>query len=259
MRISELLSKTAQTWPEVPYMYYEDDVISYRETDELVGELAEKLSAYGDYKGRFILLSSSNCPQFVIAYHAVLRLGGKVLPVNPRLAKEELEYIIKDACVPFSICLEGKGGAIAGEEIAKISFGKYSVVLKKTPAELTAQKPFFPEDLSKVAVCIYTSGTTGHPKGALLTDEQLLANARMCHKGLDARSEGEVMVTVLPLFHAYAGTACLLMTLSCHSTMLIIENFQPLKVLEEMKKRNATIFLGVPAMYAVLANVEAPP
>ncbi len=259
MRISELLNKTAQAWPEVPYMYYEDDVISYRETDELVGELAEKLSAYGDYKGRFILLSSSNCPQFVIAYHAVLRLGGKVLPVNPRLAKEELEYIIKDACVPFSICLEGKGGAISGEEVAKIDFGKYSVVLKKTPPELTARKPFFPVDLSKIAVCIYTSGTTGHPKGALLTDEQLLANARMCHKGLDARIEGEVMVTVLPLFHAYAGTACLLMTLSCHSTMLIVENFQPLKVLEEMKKHSATIFLGVPAMYAVLSNVEAPP
>ncbi|MBO7542484.1 AMP-binding protein, partial [bacterium] len=167
--------------------------------------------------------------------------------------------IIKDACVPFSICLEGKGGAIAGEEVAKIDFGKYSVVLKKTPEKLITKKPFFPEDLSKVAVCIYTSGTTGHPKGALLTDEQLLANARMCHKGLDARTEGEVMVTVLPLFHAYAGTACLLMTLSCHSTMLIIENFQPLKVLEEMQKHNATIFLGVPAMYAVLANVEAPP
>jgi len=259
MRISELLIKTAQTWPDVPYMYFGDDAISYKETDALVAELAGKLSAYGDFKDRFVLLSVSNCPQFVIAYHAVLRLGAKVLPVNPRLAKEELEYIIKDACVPFSLCQEGRGGALAGEELGTLSFGKYSLVLKKTPPELTAQKPFFPEDLSEVAVCIYTSGTTGHPKGALLTDAQLLANAKMCHKGLDARDEGEVMVTVLPLFHAYAGTACLLMTLSCHSTMLVIENFQPLKVLEEMKRRKATIFLGVPAMYAVLANVEDPP
>ena len=258
-KIADLLSITAANWPDTPYMYFGDDTITYKETDELVAELCGKLSALGDLKGRFILLALPNCPAFVIAYHAILRLGAKVLPVNYRLAKEELEYIMHDACVPLSIYPAGKGEAIVGEALDPLTFGKYSVGVKKTPADLIQKKPFFPADLSPVAVCIYTSGTTGHPKGALLTDDQLLANARMCHKGLDCHETGEVMVTVLPLFHAYAGTACLLMTLSCHSTMLIIENFQPLKVLEEMQKREATVFLGVPAMYGVLANVENPP
>ena len=258
-KIADLLSITAANWPLTPYMFFGEDTITYKETDELVSELSAELSSLGDLKGRFILLALPNCPAFVIAYHAILRLGAKVLPVNYRLAKEELEYIMQDACVPLSIYPAGKGEAITGEALAPLTFGKYSVGVKKTPAELIQKKPFFPADLSPVAVCIYTSGTTGHPKGALLTDDQLLANARMCHKGLDCHETGEVMVTVLPLFHAYAGTACLLMTLSCHSTMLIIENFQPLKVLEEMQKREATVFLGVPAMYGVLANVENPP
>ena len=258
-KIAALLQETAEKWPATPYMYFGEDTVTYKETFAMVCELADKLKEFGDLRGRFVLLSLPNCPAFVIAYHAILRLGAKVLPVNHRLAREELEYIIKDACVPLSIHAEGKGEAINGTEAGTISFGKYSVGVKKTDPSLLSKAPFFPPDLSEVAVCIYTSGTTGHPKGALLTDAQLLANARMCHKGLDCHETGEVMVTVLPLFHAYAGTACLLMTLSCHSTMLIIENFQPLKVLEEMQKREATVFLGVPAMYGVLANVEDPP
>lgn len=258
-KIAALLKETAEKWPDTPYMFFGDDTVTYKETDEMVSELCSQFEKFGDLKGRFILLALPNCPAFVIAYHAILRLGAKVLPVNHRLAREELEYIIRDACVPLSVHAAGKGEAINGADAGTLTFGKYSVGVKKTDPALLNRPPFFPAELSEVAVCIYTSGTTGHPKGALLTDAQLLANAEMCHKGLDCHETGEVMVTVLPLFHAYAGTACLLMTLLCHSTMLIIEAFQPAKVLEEMKRRGATVFLGVPAMYAVLSGVEEPP
>ena len=257
--IPELLRETAAKWPNVPYMFFEDSEITFAETDALAEDLAQQLKALGDFRNRFILLSCPNTPAYVIAYHAILRLGAKVMPVNPRLAKEELNYILSDACAPLALCLPGKGSAISGDDVAELHFGNFTLCAKKISEELLSRPVFFPEDLSEVALCIYTSGTTGHPKGALLTHEQLLNNARMCHHGLDCHEEGEVIVTVLPLFHAYAGSACLLMSLACHSTMLIIENFQPLKVLEEMQRRQATVFLGVPAMYGVLASVENPP
>ena len=241
-----------------PFLHWGEQTLSYADCDALVTRATDVLATL-PIPGRFIGLIAPNRPAFIIGFLAILRAGGRVVPINPRLGPDELRFIAADAHIPLILhtpdlpvpwfasthdVLQGEGVALAATDI---------------PGDEQGQPPSFPGDLAHVAVCIYTSGTTGRPKGALLTHTALLHNVRMCADGLGTRVGEECLVTVLPLFHAFAISACFLHAMCAHSRLLLVEHFQPVEVLRMMERHAATVFLGVPAMYAVLAQIDTAP
>jgi long-chain acyl-CoA synthetase len=98
---------------------------------------------------------------------------------------------------------------------------------------------------------LYTSGTTGKQKAAMLTHKNLVVNSEQCYVALQARPD-DVYMCVLPMFHVFAFTACILMPLYSGATVSILESFQPKEVIETLLKDEITIFMGVPSMYVVL-------
>ena len=257
--IDALFSDRVEQHPDKALFHYNDSTYTFRECDRLVQLTADALQSFGLVRKRFVGLVSTNRPEFVVAYLAILRAGGIVVPINPRLGRDELEYILSDACVPLVLHPSGLSLQIEGTDQPLIGDGCIDMSVMVVDRHLLSTAPFFPENLDDVAVCIYTSGTTGRAKGALLTHRALMHNARMCSDGLGSRPREECFVTVLPLFHAFAASACMLHALWCSARMLLIEQFNPADLLRRMAQHDATVFMGVPAMYAVLAQMQDVP
>jgi len=252
--IDDLFKDCVANHGETPFIHFGGETHTYRNCEELVNATVQRLP---NAENKFIGLISSNRPEFVIGYLAILRAGGKVVPVNPKLGKEEIEYIVKDANVEFilhfgKITLDLPFEALISDSSCNLNITIISDNYSGAPIT-------FPEKVDDVAVCIYTSGTTGRPKGALLTHSAVIQNAKICYEGLACSLENECFVTVLPLYHAYAASACFIQAMWAKSKMLIIEAFNPGEVLRQMREHKATAFLGVPAMYAVLAKHKEVP
>lgn len=261
-RIDDILATHARTIPDSIFLHFLDQSYSFSDVNASVDAYAEALRAF-PCQGRFIGVIAGNTPAFVYAYLAVLRAGGIVVPLNPRLGPEEVAYMLADAHMPLCLCADGCTAVVpqscTDADAQTHTHGGTSLHFVPIARSAQGTPPTFPACLDECAVCIYTSGTTGRPKGALLTHTALLANARMCAAGLHAKDSNECLVTVLPLFHAFAASACLLQALYSGVSILLIPEFKPVEVLTQMARYNATVFLGVPAMYAVLAQIEAPP
>jgi long-chain acyl-CoA synthetase len=103
------------------------------------------------------------------------------------------------------------------------------------------------------AVIVYTSGTTGRPKGAQLTHLQLYMNADIPGRLFDVQPD-DVVVTVLPLFHVFGLSSILDVCVRFGCTMSLIPRFTPAAVLAAVQRDRATIFEGVPTMFADLLS-----
>ncbi|HHY94441.1 MAG TPA: long-chain fatty acid--CoA ligase [Firmicutes bacterium] len=103
---------------------------------------------------------------------------------------------------------------------------------------------------------LYTSGTTGKPKGAVLSHKNLLANVRQMDDASDLGSDDNFL-SVLPMFHSFGWTVCVLFALYMGSTITILDGFRPKETLRTLMEEGVTVFCGVPAMFAVLAHGTA--
>lgn len=113
------------------------------------------------------------------------------------------------------------------------------------PVETVATAP---ED---TAVILYTSGTTGRPKGAELTHRNMVMNALIADR-LFTRADDEVMLTALPLFHAFGQSAVMNMGLLRGATLVLQPRFDAEEALRLMRREGVTFFAGVPTMYWAL-------
>ncbi len=261
MNLVQMLTDSVERYSDSRAIVFEGKEFSYCELNSEVEKLAERLIRFGTGKGNRIGVLLGNSPEFIISYFAILKAGASVVPLNPML-KEELKYILDDSQTRF-IITSSKFAEVPEKLVDKLPNLEKTIVLdmdRKKMEEKGAGKAdmpaagISPED---VACIIYTSGTTGKPKGAMLTHNNLLSNVTSIRKAFKTTS-GEVTLCVLPLFHAFAATVCMLFPLSSGSTIVIVDRFTPLGVLKEISENKVTMFAGVPPMYAVLANTAMP-
>ena len=104
----------------------------------------------------------------------------------------------------------------------------------------------------QAAVLLYTSGTTGRPKTVALSESNILSNIQGCCDGTGF-DDRQVMLAILPLFHAYGLTVTLLLPLITGSTAVIAERFAPRTVLSLIEQHGVTCIVAVPSQYRVLA------
>jgi long-chain acyl-CoA synthetase len=104
----------------------------------------------------------------------------------------------------------------------------------------------------EAAVLLYTSGTTGRPKAVALSEQNIISNAEGCREatGFDDR---QVMLAILPLFHAYGLTVTNLLPLMTGSTVVVLERFVPRTVLNAIELHRVTTLVAVPSQYRLLA------
>lgn len=230
--------------------------VSYGQLDKTVAGYAGYFRKLGLKTGERVILSCVNSPEFIYSYFGVVRNGGIIVPINLLLTMEEIAYLIKDSEAKFMIIhpLILQKAKITKDTIHN-ALGINVIVLddelkNSISGEETDEFEAF-SDENAISTFLYTSGTTGKQKAAMLSHKNLVFNSEQCRLGLKGVSADNYMC-VLPMFHVFAFTACVLMPLWSGASVTILESFQPKEVVESLLKDEITVFMGVPAMYVVL-------
>ena len=259
---------------------------SYTELGDQIARAAEGLRRLGVQSGDRVAIVLPNCPQHVVAFYAVLRLGAVVVEHNPLYTERELRHLFEDHAARVAICWDAAAAklqAIPGdarpERIVAVNLLRAFPTVKRLalnlpvkklratrdrltrPApgamaweQLLASSPLpnsHPRpDVHDLAVIQYTSGTTGVPKGAMLSHFNLFANARQGEAWMyGAQYRKEVFYAVLPLFHAFGMTLFLTYGVLKQARIVLFPAFDVDLVLDAARKSPPTVYCAVPPIY----------
>ena len=261
--LAVILSESARRTPDYPVAVFDGGQLTYRQLDQASDRVAASLAAAGIKPGERIALQLPNIPQFLISYFGILKAGAVVVPLNVLLRAPEIAYHLEDSGALVLITWEGVlAEAVKGAEVAGIgaifAVGHAAGAAGAMPFEqlLDGTAPPLPMVMRQptdTAVIVYTSGTTGQPKGAELTHIQLYMNADIPGRLFDVQPDN-VVITVLPLFHVFGLSSILDVCVRFGCTMSLIPRFTPAAVLAAVQRDRATIFEGVPTMFADLLS-----
>jgi fatty-acyl-CoA synthase len=209
--------------------------VSYAQFKASVDRLAGWLQQQKVAKGDRVVIDLQNCPQFAIAYYAILRADAVVVPVNPMNRTEELRHIVQDSGARLAIVGQENWCSMAGipaDVLPNILVAAYSDYLDEGSQQSVPEfirEPRRAFDDSRVtlwtdalrvdlhptpstagpddhAAIIYTSGTTGAPKGALHTHRSAMATVVSGMQWFNTHPD-DVILAVLPFFHV-TGMQC---------------------------------------------------
>lgn len=284
------LEDAARKHPTSPCTIFKGAVTTYKEMNDLTDRLAAGLVEYGIKKGDRVGLFMPNTPQFVIAYFAVLKIGGVVVATNPLYSPREIEHQINDAGVEVMLVMSNFYNTIKQIQpktkirtlivsnlkealppvlaflftLTKEKKGGFRVHLEDGDVwmqELISRHK--PEDRPKVevgpedvALFQYSGGTTGISKGAVALHRNLVANSLQIRTWMPTAIDGkEVVLMAIPLFHVYGMVAGMCFALRIAGSMVMVPNPRDLHdVLESIQKYKASIFPGVPTLYNAINN-----
>ncbi|MCA1723379.1 MAG: long-chain fatty acid--CoA ligase [Thermomicrobia bacterium] len=264
--LAELVRDVAQRDGTKPAIIFQDTEISYAALDAAIERAANGLVARGIGHGDRVGMLLPNLPQFVIAYYAVQRIGGVVVPINVLYKAEEIAYVLSDSEARALFVYEGFYPNAAEAlpnvpSVANVFFvGTGDAPPGTTPwsvltdgaAPERAPVVIAPDDLATIC---YTSGTTGRSKGAMLSHRNFLANCEQCDRlPRCTPQEDDRALVVLPLFHIYGMNVCMTGMLRIGATMLLIPRFEATQVLEQMQNHRCTVLYGAPPMFVAWVN-----
>lgn len=232
--------------------------ISYFELERDKNRMANVFQNIGVEKGDRIILLIPKSVIFVVAHLALQKIGAIAVPLNPGFKKSELAYLLKDAQAKIILSEPGKEALIReiDANITNLTIDTQKPyqdieVLQKA-SEACQSVDINPND---PALIIYTSGTTGNPKGAILTQMNLIHDARNIINIWEI-SESDVLCHALPLFHVHGLCFALHTALLAGAHVVMLDLFSPQRVIESLSQKlgplKCTVFMAVPAMYAKL-------
>jgi long-chain acyl-CoA synthetase len=252
------LVDSARLHPDRPALISDGAAFTYAELDCLTAELAGWLHDRGVRAGDAVGIMLPNVPEFAIAYYAVLRAGGIVVPMNVLLKRREVAFYLGNSGARHVFAWhEFARDAEAGADEA----GADCVIVEPgSLRSLTASGEGHAEVSARVgddtAVILYTSGTTGTPKGAELTHANLRSNTDVTVRTLLRAGPSDVVLGALPLFHAFGQTCGLNAVIASGAALALVGRFSPQTVLETIERHGVTVFEGVPTMYSMLLGYD---
>ena len=238
------LAASAAKRPTRTAIDYYGGRISYgelkRQVDAMAGFLQQRL---GVRRGDRVLLYAQNCPQFVIAYYAVVRADAVVVPVNPMNRTEELRHYVKDSDARVAIAGQDvlkELQPLGLEQVLPIVYADYlggrtdlpvpdfvrapgPSMWKDAVAANLAPGPHLagPDDL---AVMPYTSGTTGKPKGCMHTHSSVQATT-VAYLYWRGAQEDSVVLSALPMFHVTGMQAGMNAPIHTAATIVVLSRW----------------------------------
>jgi malonyl-CoA/methylmalonyl-CoA synthetase len=216
--------------------------------DRATRRVAGRLARAGLRPGDRILISATTSVELVEVHVAALRLGLVVVPANTAYREREIAHLVADAAPRAAVVDEP-------ERAGWISRTRSDVIVVGPDVDLPDGGP--PPVLDTAgpgdpALIGYTSGTTGTPKGAVLSHGNLLASSESLRLAW-RWTAGDRLVLALPLFHIHGLGVGLHGTLLAGASAVLLPRFHPDAVLDAVAAHDATLFFGVPTMYARLA------
>jgi long-chain acyl-CoA synthetase len=267
---------------------------TYARLADRVSRVAEGLRRLGVGPGDRVALVMPNCPQHVVAFYAVLRLGATVVEHNPLYTAEELHLpfidhgarvaVVWDKVVPVLEQMRLVAGLehVVAVDLTEALPWRTRLALRlpiararAARAQLTAPAPgalawsdlaatppldaTHPRPVADdVALLLYTSGTTGEPKGVPLRHRNLMAEVVQGRAWVPQLGDGaETVLLALPLFHAYGVTVGLLLGIDLAATLVLLPRPETGLLMEAIARRLPTFLPAVPPLYARIEEEAA--
>lgn len=268
----DMLKNTVNKFPEKPALIFGGRTWTYRQMDSAVERLARAFAKNGLTAGDRISIYMPNSANWVISFFAIMRLGAVVVQTNPLYVENELKAQLRDAGANGIISIPPllpRILAVKDETNLKIvaidALKAYGVQENPVIFDLNEMLADRSLDLMNLplpqiqpgttaAVLQYTGGTTGVAKGVMLTHRNLVANAMQAWEWIRGREGEERVLTVLPLFHIYALTACMNLAMFSGGVMIILPKFDIDTMLQHINDYEPTFFPGAPTMYVAVIN-----
>jgi long-chain acyl-CoA synthetase len=253
VNLASFLLAAAGTTPDSPALRG-PTAMTYRELAECVARHARGLA--GDVApGDRVAILAGNDDAFVVAYLAILTVGGVAVPLNPAAPDAELARGL--AAVEPVLVLCGPG--FDGRDLAGFDPSRRRAL--SAVADAGADRdPVAPveRDDDDVAVLLFTAGTSGAPRPAMLTHGNLHANIAQVQSHPSTRRNGDdVVLGVLPFFHVYGLNVVLGVGLASGSTIVPVAHFDPVVTARVVTDEQVTVLPAVPTIFT--SWVEAAP
>jgi len=220
---------------------------TYGELELAARRLAQHLQGLGLERGGRVAVQMENSWPCVVSIYAVWLVGGVIVVVNPQTKEDKLAYMLADS--EASVLLTDREPPASGA-LTVVRADEIDAVTAAGEVEL-APAGTIPVDLAAI---VYTSGSTGVPKGVMMTHGNLVfvteSVVRYLRLGPDER-----IFNVFPLAFTY-GLNQLLLAVRLGATLLLERSFAfPTPVLERLRAQGATVFPGVPTIFATLLGL----
>ena len=286
--LADILSLTAIERPDRPATQFLGAQMTFLDLKRQADALAASLARMGIVKGDRVAIMLPNCPQYIVATFAILRLGAVVVNINPSYTPREFLTVATDSGARLVITLDALAPLVLGmkpqtaiEQVVVTSLAEYSAAGGAPPqiagtvalAPLVASeaeprlKSGWSEGWSEalhnrirsddLAVLQYTGGTTGTPKGAMLTHGNIWANVVQTESWTNPSyvlNGNERYLVVIPYFHIYAFSVCMMVGLRIGALQIIHPKYDPEQVLISIRDFRPTYFPAVPTVFVSLLN-----
>jgi len=234
--------------------------LSYLELEQDKNRMATVFRDLGVKKGDRVILFLPKSLIFVVAHLALQKIGAIAVPLNPGFKKSELEYLFQDTRANIILSEPGKQSLIKEVDPNLINL---TVDTRKPYQDIEvfrlASEDCNPLDIEPhdPGLIIYTSGTTGKPKGAVLTQLNLIHDARNIIDIWEI-NQSDVLCHALPFFHVHGLCFALHTALLAGAHVVLLDSFSPPRLIETLGRKDGsrvcTVFMAVPAMYAKLMD-----
>ena len=300
LSVHDMFLRSATRMGGAPLADFMGRKYSYADMEMGVRKFARGLQLRGIGKGDHIGLFLPNVPHYIVAYYGAMLAGATVVNFSPLYMVDELSHQVADsgtsilvtvsaaALLPTALKVLDKselGQLIVGsvaEALPRLKGLAYRLFKRSEIATIPADNritrfrdviandgkvvpvPCDPE--RDIAQLQYTGGTTGQPKGAMLTHQNISANARQINL-IDPHSRAnqpaapaeDRILGVLPFFHVFANATVLNRTIDNGGKIVMLPRFEATAALKAVNRTKVTAMPGVPTMYqALLDNAELP-
>ena len=291
--LSAFLERSARDHGDATAVIFLNCRLTYRQLQDEVDRFATALAGLGVTSGTRVAVQLPNLPQTVIAFYAIMRLGGVVVMTNPLYVEREIEHQWNDAGCDIAITTDFLfTGRIAGIRsklpvrhyiiasipeylrfplnlLAPLKLRRAQPPLMATVADgpgihfmrpliksTPADAPATSIDMDAPAALQYTGGTTGVAKGAILTHRNLSCNVQQVASWfVGARPGEEVMLGCLPFFHVFGMTVSMNFPVHAAAAMVLMPNPRDIPLMiQNIARHRVTLFPAVPAMFNAIVN-----
>ena len=287
--VGQVVKEQAAQNPETEaYVYPEHGIRkTYKEFDEETDRLAKAFIGIGIEKGEHVAIWSDNKREWLLSQFATGKMGGVLVTVNTSYQSSELEYLLEQSDATTLILGEEFKGTSYIEilntvcpELATVEKGQ--VISEKLPhfkrvivmsdnsypgiytwsefesfaekvSDRELEERFRSMDPDDVINIQYTSGTTGFPKGVMLTHLNVVNNGKLIGDTMNLTETDRLCIPV-PFFHCFGCVLGTMAAVTHSTTMIIVEQFEPKRVLQMVQDEKCTGLHGVPTMFIAELN-----
>ncbi len=288
LTVPQMFAESAARHPDAYLADFMGRKYSYADVRLGVNRVARGLQKLGIKRGDRVGLFLPNVPHYLACYYGAMKMGATVVNFSPLYTVDELNHQVEDSGTKLLVTLSSSAllptalEVLDTSSLEKLVVGTVSEALpmaksllfrifqRSETSDIPKRRDVIPftelvdnrgdsgrvaiDPRKDIALIQYTGGTTGTPKGAMLTHQNLTANARQVNDLDPKKGEEDRIMGVLPFFHVFANTCVLNRTVANGGEIVMLPRWNAAQVLKTLERTKATAFPGVPTMFQALLD-----